>query len=196
MSNGDTPASPTPAPSGGDDKPKGCLALLGSLSGTTKIHVLGMDFEAPLGVGLTVVLGLVAAYVLLLAWVVPKRVPVLSEPLIDAALTAQPTPTAVPPLPRLVVSKKIIQNTQFCVEPGERVYLRIEPTPDPAKIKYFVDDLGTANDLERSDSELDFTVEDKKPGDLITLILYEVDERGALGRPLSDARFSVQEVCK
>jgi hypothetical protein len=196
MSNDDAPNNQTPPLLNEANKPRGCLALLGGLSGTTRIRILGMEIDAPLGIVLALFLGLLVAYAAILLWVIPKHVVVLSDPLIDAALTAQPTPTAQPPLPRLVIVDKYPQNTQYCVQPGEKVYLRIEPTPDPTKTNYKVDALGTMEITKGRDSGMFFTIEGKKAGDPITLILYEVNSEGVIGRPISDARFSVQEVCK
>jgi len=139
-------------------------------------------------------LGFFVAYLGILLWVVPRRVPVLSDPLIDAALTAQPTR---PPLPRLVVVDRSPQDTQYCVKPGDTVLLRIEPTPDPTKPAYLVDDLWTGIHLEqRSWWEWQFKVEGKKPGDYFVLMLYEVNEKGERGYGISRATFSVQEGCK
>jgi hypothetical protein len=137
-------------------------------------------------------LGLFLAYLIMLFVVIPRRVPVLADPMIEAALTAQPAPTVVPSL--------VVRNPSggggsvryYCVVRGQDrpVTVRIEPIPAGVSEAEYSWEVAGATLTKAFDWERDLEIgEDKEIGDLITV---NVCRGNVCLRPVT---FQVQEVC-
>lgn len=203
MSNGDAPGtgSPPPPPSNGGNQRKGCLgslapqSVVGDLFGETKIKWGDKEISAPLGILSAMLVACVLAYFVLMLWAIPKHVPILSDPLIEAALTAVPTPTPAPtptPVSRVVVDKRP-QSAYYCVYPGEKgINVRVDPTPSAPVSNYRWYIAGaTLTEVAYWNRWFDVD-EEMKPGENILVSVCEND----VNKPcLGSINFVIAQVC-